>query len=406
MIRAKFYKIISASLLLFCIVGATVPTGTYNVKAEVPVTQKNNDKATVKGIIKNYFDAKYKMKSTLTYSADFQKYFLPESNSKSVTEEVALQAEIEHNKNQITDLTYKSYTYNLNYKNITVDENSAKISVEENCDIYFSCTPYVKSEIKGLVHDIILKKVDNKWLIVADNYENDFKTELEQYTKNNVPVEQAKESFIQETKKQVQQIKKIQNTPEARKMIRDTEKTVQKSLLGYTFNNYDWQSAVSYAKTWALGMNTPRWFNYESMGGDCTNFISQCLYAGGIPADATGSYQWYWYSDGNRASAWTGASQFLTYATNNNTASSTNYGLRAVESNWGSMYQGDIVQLGSTPTHSMFISSVVYSTGTPPTRSDYLVCQHSIDASGRKKNIPLSSKTTPEHYLSIKGYCK
>ena len=42
---------------------------------------------------------------------------------------------------------------------------------------------------------------------------------------------------------------------------------------------YDRQKAVAYARRWALGRN-PAYFDFQDLGGDCTNFASQCLYAG------------------------------------------------------------------------------------------------------------------------------
>ena len=39
---------------------------------------------------------------------------------------------------------------------------------------------------------------------------------------------------------------------------------------------YDRQKAVDYALTWALDRN-PKFYDFSSLGGDCTNFISQCI---------------------------------------------------------------------------------------------------------------------------------
>ena len=43
---------------------------------------------------------------------------------------------------------------------------------------------------------------------------------------------------------------------------------------------YNREKAIEYANTWAYGRN-PAYYDYSNLGGDCTNFISQCLYAGG-----------------------------------------------------------------------------------------------------------------------------
>ena len=40
----------------------------------------------------------------------------------------------------------------------------------------------------------------------------------------------------------------------------------------------DAEKAVRYAGKWAYGRN-PAYFDFDGLGGDCTNFISQCIYA-------------------------------------------------------------------------------------------------------------------------------
>ena len=42
---------------------------------------------------------------------------------------------------------------------------------------------------------------------------------------------------------------------------------------------YDRISAINYAHKWALSRN-PRYYNFDAVGGDCTSFISQFLFAG------------------------------------------------------------------------------------------------------------------------------
>ncbi|MBQ3571404.1 MAG: amidase domain-containing protein, partial [Clostridia bacterium] len=43
--------------------------------------------------------------------------------------------------------------------------------------------------------------------------------------------------------------------------------------------DYNRQNAVEYAKKWALKRN-PKYYNFDNIGGDCTSFASQCLFAG------------------------------------------------------------------------------------------------------------------------------
>ena len=72
---------------------------------------------------------------------------------------------------------------------------------------------------------------------------------------------------------------------------------------------YNRISACEYAKKWALKRN-PQYYNYNSLGGDCTNFISQCIFAGSKVMNYSKQNGWY-YIDGNRKSpSWTGV-EFL-----------------------------------------------------------------------------------------------
>lgn len=67
----------------------------------------------------------------------------------------------------------------------------------------------------------------------------------------------------------------------------------------YRVDRYNRMDAVKYALTYALHPNPYyRYFLVEgNLGGDCSNFISQCLYAGGAPMDF-GSPRPWWYKKG------------------------------------------------------------------------------------------------------------
>lgn len=55
--------------------------------------------------------------------------------------------------------------------------------------------------------------------------------------------------------------------------------------------HYSWQNAVAYAAKYWSSYN-PAYPNYNPCGGDCANFVSQCLRAGGETSDGT----WYTHS--------------------------------------------------------------------------------------------------------------
>ncbi len=42
---------------------------------------------------------------------------------------------------------------------------------------------------------------------------------------------------------------------------------------------YNRDVVAEYAYKWAFRRN-PEYYNFDSIGGDCTNFVSQCIFAG------------------------------------------------------------------------------------------------------------------------------
>jgi len=86
------------------------------------------------------------------------------------------------------------------------------------------------------------------------------------------------------------------------------------------FNAYDRIAARDYAYSWwgPTDMNyNHNYTNYNyPQGGDCANFVSQCIYAGGVPTST------YWLPD---STYWIGAANLKNYMVNNGYASLTSY---------------------------------------------------------------------------------
>ena len=47
--------------------------------------------------------------------------------------------------------------------------------------------------------------------------------------------------------------------------------------MGMSVHQYDRNRAVEYAHKWAYGRN-PAYYDFEYLGGDCTNFASEVIY--------------------------------------------------------------------------------------------------------------------------------
>ena len=117
---------------------------------------------------------------------------------------------------------------------------------------------------------------------------------------------------------------------------------------------YDREAALRYAEQWALKRN-PAYYNFDSLGGDCTNFVSQCVYAGAGIMNDTPELGWYYVNLNNRAPAWTGVQAFFRFFTTN-----SGPGPVARIASRSALLPGDVIQLGNGSGdyyHTLFVLS-------------------------------------------------
>lgn len=158
---------------------------------------------------------------------------------------------------------------------------------------------------------------------------------------------------------------------------------------------YDRRAVVAYAHMWAYGRN-PAFYDYEKLGGDCTNFASQCVYAGSGTMNFTPTFGWYYIDSNNKSPAWTGVPYFYNFMTR----SAETIGPVAVESSIDQILPGDVVQLSFREQEWNHTPVVVNVTSPEP--SGILVAAHSYDADNR----PLSSYQYRDirylHFLGVR----
>jgi hypothetical protein len=75
---------------------------------------------------------------------------------------------------------------------------------------------------------------------------------------------------------------------------------------------YNRERAVAYADAWAFRRN-PRYSDFSDLGGNCTNFISQCVYAGSGIMNFRSVFGWYYHSMNDRSLSWTGVEFFKNF---------------------------------------------------------------------------------------------
>lgn len=138
---------------------------------------------------------------------------------------------------------------------------------------------------------------------------------------------------------------------------------------------YNRKLAVEYAQKWALHRN-PEYYDFEDLGGDCTNFVSQCLLAGGIEFSYQ-DYGWYYHTANSKSPSWTGVDEIFSFAINNTDFTGPKFDLITL----GELEVGDIIQLYTDKlwTHTLIVSKF----GLDKTMSNIYVCAHSQDSLDR-----------------------
>ena len=130
---------------------------------------------------------------------------------------------------------------------------------------------------------------------------------------------------------------------------------------------YDRNSAVTYAKEYATKRNN-KYYNFDKIGGNCTNFCSQCLYSG-LPIMNYDENGWYYSSINKRSPSWTDVRLFYDFLIKND-----GVGPYAIPCPLQEVEVGDFIQLKNQIKwhHSLVVCSVL--------PNDILVCANSFDA--------------------------
>lgn len=157
---------------------------------------------------------------------------------------------------------------------------------------------------------------------------------------------------------------------------------------------YNRRAAVAYAHRWAYFRN-PNFLDFEDMGGDCTNYASQCLLAGGAVMNYTPTFGWYYIDSNNRAPAWTGVEYLYNFLTQNK-----DVGPYATKTDISAMRPGDLIQLRTKQERFHHTPVVTEIRGLEPNLNSVYVAAHSQDADCR----PLSSYDIKDiRFLHIEG---
>ncbi len=182
----------------------------------------------------------------------------------------------------VEDLRLSSYSYVLQVQEVTDYDGLVEIRLTENNTQQFRGLS-VLSEQFGVEHTFWLARMGERWLVAEHEADSggfyDF-------------------VYDEQTGLDARLSQMLANAA-----LRQTElgKAGQEQTADHA---YDRQAARAYMLRW-VGQRNSQWGDYSDSGGNCMNFASQVLTAGGIPMEPG----WYW-EDGDYTMPWVNVGSF------------------------------------------------------------------------------------------------
>lgn len=264
-------------------------------------------------------------------------------------------------KNTYFNLWYKKlnfrllrYNLNTNFESLNVDKDTATAKVSTNFSLVFSNSPNIAQKGSDYYY-FTLNKINSKWLISNVVSQEDISEK--QNIDNNI-------NFLTSD---------LLNMDKNIKSYKEKQKT---QLHSNTIINARREAAIAYAEKWWNSRN-PSYTDYNDE--DCTNFVSQCIYAGGYSTDNS------WYPN---SVSWINVVSFYDHMTEN-----SKYGY---DENYLVCNLGDIVQLkpsnGSRYNHSVIITKI-------DSNGNLYYCAHS----NNRQDYALSNAYPSSYYSSVRA---
>ena len=139
---------------------------------------------------------------------------------------------------------------------------------------------------------------------------------------------------------------------------------------------YNRKKAVEYAAKWAYKRN-PKYYNFDNIGGDCTSFISQCIYEGSGIMNYKKHIGWYYNSSSDRTASWSGVEFLYNFLVGNK-----GIGPRGEKTDINNLKIGDIIQLKLL--EKRFSHSLIIVDKKGNSIDDIYIATHTEDAYYRK----------------------
>ena len=254
----------------------------------------------------------FKMMKTLNFES-FEQLFCDETDL--AINDYATKLLVETRKQYGLNIDKGSYELTINTCNF--DKDTYYVDFIENENLLFEALPEIESGVYNVECSAIIKKVDNAYKFVSLNKIQDyFVMFTEKEYKNKEDVLSIFNGYYSDLLNEVDLDTKLKQ--EAINNPYVVNKEVK--------NLYDRNKAQEYAYEHYLVRND-KYMDYGLLGGNCQNYASQVILAGGIPMDIEGGKwsQWKYYgpevyideTKEGRSFSWTTVDYFYDYCVEN-----------------------------------------------------------------------------------------
>ena len=335
--------------------------------------------------LKDFFERYYLIIEKMEYN-DISDMFSNKENAYIY--KTALELLIENRKNSLVDLKANDVKYELKVNNYKKTDESIKFTILETCSYRFDGTKEYETKVYDVENKFELIEENNEYKIKNFDKVQDFYVMITDVYKTKENYEEAldkiKSDYLVKFEEQKNNYEKMR-----KEYLNNNYKTLECD------HGFDRESAYKYAISW-VGKRNSEWHTYNA---NCVNYVSQVMYAGGIPMDHLGSEQWKWYSTKRNTKnvaegfvySWTYVPAIVSYFQNNE-----GYGLCGkYDENVYLGDVGDVIVVGTTGPNRHVVSVVGQIKNEKGEVVDLLVNSNTVDL----EYFPLSAYAYPYRVL-------
>ena len=315
-----------------------------------------NVPAGVMKVITDYMDAYFKSIYTLGRQ-DLSDLFSDEH--RQTISEKAIDLLIETRKLYDSDFSMNAAHYDLTITDYKYDDYYY-VSLLEDDYMSFVCLNGIESSAYDIENNFVIEEVDGKYKIYDLEKIQGYYMNFYEDSDSAIKASSIYDYYYSRLEGQIKyNLEVLKTRAQSEPFVSDKKYT----------NPYNRTAAVAYSDLYYHSRNS-EWYNFSDEGGNCQNYASQCLLAGGIEMDFAGQQQWKCYVEDpeyepeinevetpwGRTASWVHVPSFYEYAKDNDSK-----GLVAeCDVNLYYAEPGDIIIVGNgEKAHTVIVSKIV-----------------------------------------------